>query len=70
MRSGYRSGATGSPTRATTQPVARPTARHGLNAANTSPNSRLSIGMRTQKWTKTTVGRMLAWTFCTPLNPA
>ena len=45
-RSGYGKGS-GSPspaTRAATQPVRRPTARHGLSSRNTSPNSSVANG--------------------------
>ena len=53
-----------------TQATARPIARHGLNARNTSPNSTLSGTSPSQKITKTKVGAKLADDVCTPVRPA
>ena len=52
------------------QPTARPTARHGLNAANTSPRNRLSTGTPVQNTTHTSVGARFAAVDCVPDSPA
>jgi hypothetical protein len=51
------------------QPTARPTARQGLKARKTSPNSTLSGTSPSQKITKTNVGAKLAAGLCVPRSP-
>ena len=52
-----------------THATARPIARHGLNARNTSPNSTDSRTRPSQKITNTNVGAKLAVAVCTPASP-
>jgi hypothetical protein len=51
------------------QPRARPIARHGLKALNTSPNSTLSGTSPTHQLTNTNVGVQFAAGLCVPLKP-
>src|SRR5215218_10395966 len=69
---GYRSGSGVCPrlTDRATNATARATARHGLNAPKTLPNSRLANASPTQNVTYTNVGARLASALWTPANPA
>src|SRR5215218_1032493 len=70
-RSGYGSGAGGSspPTRAATQPAARPIARHGLISRQTSPSTSDANGTPTQNATYTNQGAMLSRWLSVPARP-
>ena len=70
-RSGYAIGAGSGrpPNLVASVPHARPTARHGLIAAKTSPNTTLATGMPTQKITKTAVGARFAVAVWEPARP-
>ena len=52
------------------QPVARPSARQGLKAAKTLPNSALANTSPTQKTMKTKLGAKLSSGLCVPARPA
>ena len=56
-------------TRRSDQPTARPTARHGLKAANTLPKSTLTGTNPSQNATYTNVGAMFCVASCVPKNP-
>src|SRR5919108_270823 len=71
-RSGYSSGSGIDPraTRAATQPVARPIARHGFTSRNTLPNSSDANGTPIQNPTYTAVGARFSLWLSAPASPA